>query len=216
MVLADRQAAGRALCAPLEPLRGSDALVLALPRGGVPVAAEIARTLGLELGLILVRKVGVPGQPELAVAALAGPEGETLVINGAIARAEGLDRAQIEALAEPQRTELRRRRALWLGAQPQPALAGRTVIVVDDGLATGATMRAALTWARAQGPARLIAAVPVGADDALDELKSLADSVICPLRPHPFYAVGAHYAQFEQVSDDAVRRLLDAAAKPAA
>jgi len=216
VLFADRKAAGRALCAPLEPFRDSDALVLALPRGGVPVAAEVARALGLELGLILVRKVGLPGQPELAVAALAGPEGETLVINSAIARATGLDRARIEALAKPQRAELRRRRALWLGEYPQPSLAGRVVIVVDDGLATGATMRAALTWARAQNPAHLIAAIPVGATDALTDLEAFADTVICPQRPHPFHAVGAHYAQFDQVSDDAVRHLLDAAAKPAA
>ncbi len=208
-MFADRIAAGRALIAPLAVLSGSDALVLALPRGGVPVAAEVARALGLELDLALVRKVGAPGQRELAVAALAGPEGEMLAINDDVARRLGLDRNQIEALAEPARAELRRRRVLWLGKRIPPLVAGRVVVVVDDGLATGATMRAALTWVRAQNPAQVIAAIPVGAEEALAPLAGLADEVICPLRPRPFIAVGAHYRRFDQTDDAAVVRLLD-------
>lgn len=196
------------LAARLERWRDSDALVLALPRGGVPVAAEIARALGLELGLALVRKIGVPGNPELAVAALAGPGGETLVVNPAIARAARLDGERIEALAVPQRAELERRAALWLGNHPTPALTGRTVLLVDDGLATGATMRAALTWARGHDPARLIVVVPVGAADTLDALEPLADDILCPLHPQNFRAEGLYYQSFDQVADADVARLL--------
>jgi len=210
VVYADRIAAGRALCAPLEHWRGSDALVLALPRGGVPVGAEIARALGLALGIILVRKIGLPGHRELAVAALAGPGGETMVTNPTVARAAGLSVADIDALAAPERAELQRRATLWQGNQLPPPLTDRVVIVVDDGLATGATMRAALTWARAQRPARLIVAVPVGAPETFDALAQLADDLICPLRPAPFHAVGAHYQNFDPVEDAEVARLLSA------
>ncbi|KPQ04952.1 MAG: putative phosphoribosyl transferase [Rhodobacteraceae bacterium HLUCCA12] len=216
MSYADRAAAGRTLATRLQRWRGSGALVLALPRGGVPVAAEIARDLGLELGLALVRKVGMPGHRELAVAALAGPSGETLVTNPDVMRAAGLDADAVAALASPERHELARRAALWLSGQALPVLTGRTVILVDDGLATGATMRAALVWARAQKPARLIVAVPVGAEDTLAAIAPMADEVHCPLRPHPFRAVGAHYDDFAQVPDADVTRILRAVPKPGA
>ncbi len=216
MLYADRIEAGRALIEPLARFRGTDAVVLALPRGGVPVAAEVARALDLPLGLALVRKVGLPEQPELAVAALAGPEGETLVVNSDVADMAGLSPARIDALAASQRAELARRRALWLGAHPVPALRNRPVILVDDGLATGATMRAAVAWARAQGASEIVAAVPVGAPQAVAALLALADSVVCPHAPDGFRAVGLHYRDFRQTDDAEVRALLDAhrAAKP--
>jgi len=209
MLYADRIAAGHALIEPLARYRGTEAAVLALPRGGVPVAAEIARALDLPLGLALVRKVGVPGHAELAVAALAGPGGETLVINEDVARMAGLSESRIEDLAEPQRQELARRGALWLGAHPLPELAGRPVILVDDGLATGATMRAAVAWARAQDAAEVVAAIPVGAAAAVAALRRLADAVHCPLSPDNFRAVGLYYRDFRQVDDAEVRALLD-------
>lgn len=213
MPYADRAAAGRALVAPLDGFCGSDAVVLALPRGGVPVAAEIARALDLPLGLALVRKVGLPFQPELAVAALAGPKGETLVVNDDVARHAGLTPDRIEDLAAPERAELARRAALWLGAHPPPDLTGRTVILVDDGLATGATMRAAVAWARSAGAASVVAAVPVGAPSSIAALRDLADAVICPEVPVRFRAVGLHYRDFRQIEDPEVRAILDAHAR---
>jgi putative phosphoribosyl transferase len=213
MLYADRAEAGQALIEPLARFRGSEAVVLALPRGGVPVAAEIARALDLPLGLALVRKVGMPGQPELAVAALAGPQGEALVINEDVARMAGLSDARIADLAAPEREELARRGALWLGAHPLPELAGRPVILVDDGLATGATMRAAIAWARSQDAAEVVAAVPVGASASVAALRGLADDVLCPLCPEFFRAVGLHYRDFRQVDDAEVRALLDAHAE---
>ena len=216
MQYADRAAAGRALIAPLARFRDSDAVVLALPRGGLPVAAELAHGLDLPLGLVLVRKVGLPAQPELAVAALAGPRGETLVINEDVARLSDLSPERIEALAAPQRAELARRAALWLGAHPPPALAGRPVILVDDGLATGATMRAAVAWTREQGAAAVIVAVPVGAPQALAALRPLVDDVVCPHSPTGFRAVGVHYVDFRQLDDTDVPRILDAQKAPSA
>ncbi len=210
MVYADRVEAGRALIAPLQRYRGSDAVVLALPRGGVPIAAEIARALDLPLGLVLVRKVGMPGQPELAVGALAGPQGETLVINDEVARMAGISETRIAGLAAPQREELARRAELWMGAHPAPDLSGRTAILVDDGLATGATMRAAIAWARSQNASKVVAAVPVGSAESVAALGRLADAVHCPTVPDYFRAVGLHYRDFRQVDDAEVRALLDA------
>jgi len=210
MIYADRIEAGQALVAPLSHYRGTQAVVLALPRGGLPVAAEVARALDLPLGLALVRKVGLPDHPELAVAALAGPEGETLAINPDVARMAGLSQERIAELAAPQRQELARRRALWLGAHPLPDLAHRPVLLVDDGLATGATMRAAVLWARDQNAAEVIAAAPVGSPQAVASLQTLADAVICPHAPDQFRAVGMHYRDFRQLDDAEVRAILDA------
>lgn len=204
----DRQAAGRALAERLAHLRGAAATVLALPRGGVPLGAEIARALGLPLDLMMVRKVGLPGQPELALAAVAGPAAEVLVVNHDIAALEGIGPDEIERLAAPQRAEIARRRTLYLQGRPPPDLAGRTAIVVDDGVATGATLRAALTALRALGPARVVVAVPVGPPAVVAALGALADEVICLETPPHFRAVGAHYADFPQVSDAEVQALL--------
>jgi putative phosphoribosyl transferase len=208
---ADRREAGLELAKRLENYRGTDAVVSALPRGGVPVAAEVARVLGLPLTLTLVRKIGVPEQPELAAAAIAGPRGEHLIENPAVVRSAGLDRRQLEELAARQRKELLRRAERYLSGRPEVPLRGRTVLVVDDGLATGATMEAAVAALKASGAARVIVAVPVGAADTVERLARSADEVICLRTPALFYAVGAHYRDFPQTSDDEVVRLLDAA-----
>ncbi len=205
---ADRASAGQALG---EALRAqgpwAQPLVLALPRGGVPVAREVARALDAELDLLLVRKLGVPGQPELAMGALA--EADALVLNHALIREAGVSQAQIDAAVEAARGELNRRATLWRGGRAPPAVAGRSVIVVDDGIATGATMRAALLALRAQGPARVTVAVPVAPPDiGFDEL---ADRFVFLARPPHFTAVGAFYNDFQQVDDATVRALLDAA-----
>lgn len=206
----DRKAAGAALAARLAGYRGTPATVLALPRGGVPLGAAIAQALGLPLDLLLVRKIGLPGQPELALAAVAGPAGEVLVVNEALARAEGFDAAAIATLAAPARAEIARRRAAWMGDRPPPDLAGRTAIVVDDGVATGATLRAALRALRALRPARVVVAVPVGPAEVVASLAREADEVICLEQPRPFVAVGAHYAAFPQVADAEVAALMSA------
>ncbi|MFC2969176.1 phosphoribosyltransferase [Acidimangrovimonas pyrenivorans] len=215
----DRAEAGRQLAEALTPLlhppagvpEGPPAIVLALPRGGVPVAAEVAARHHLPLDLLLVRKVGLPSQPELAVAAIAGPAGEHLVINRDVARMAGLDEDEIAALAEPERAELQRRRRLYLGDRPAPELRERSAIIVDDGIATGATMRAAVRAARAAGATRIVLAVPVAARDSLEVLKAMVDDVVALDLPGYFGAVGAHYRSFPQVSDDEVARLLKAA-----
>lgn len=211
---ADRRAAGRALAGRLGAFGGAETIVLGLPRGGLPVADEVARALGAELDIVLVRKIGMPGNPELALGAIAGPEGGTMVLNQELVRLCGIDRAGIEAQAGPQRAELRRRRALW-GSRLQPgALRARQVILVDDGIATGATMRAAIGAVRAEDPAEVIVAAPVAAPDALEALERLADRVICLRAPAGFTAVGRHYASFPQLEDADVQAILAAGPQP--
>ncbi|MCE6960778.1 phosphoribosyltransferase [Cereibacter sphaeroides] len=206
-LLTDRTEAGQRLAERLSDLRAADALVLALPRGGVPVAVEIARALECPLDLLLVRKVGLPGYPELAIAAVSGPEGQDLVVNEALLSAVGLSLHEIDALAEKERAELARRRRLWqLGAEVP--VSGRTVILVDDGMATGTTMLAALQSLRALKPARIVVALPVAATSALAVVRPLVDRIECLVEPDPFVAVGAHYDQFPQVPDETVGELL--------
>lgn len=204
----DRTEAGRVLARLLTDARLPDPAVLALPRGGVPVGLEIARALRCPLDLVMVRKIGVPSQPELAAGAVVNGETPEIVVNERIAAHARLDRAAIERLAEVQLAEIRHRRSLWLAGRAPVALAGRTAIVVDDGIATGATMRAALKATRRRGPARLVLAVPVAAPDTLDALRPLVDEVVCAMTPAFFGAVGAHYRAFDQVSDDAVAEML--------
>jgi putative phosphoribosyl transferase len=213
-MLADRQEAGRRLAEKLVALVTAETVVIALPRGGVPVAFEVARVFHLPLDLMPVRKVGLPGHDELAVAAISGRDGAVMVVNDEIAAAAKLRREDIQRLAEPERKELRRRVALYQGGRPAADLEGKTVIVVDDGMATGATMKAALTAVRAAQPARVILAVPVAPEDMLAEMQPLADTIVCLENPHPFIAVGAHYRSFGQVDDASVIALLDRAANP--
>ncbi len=209
---ADRRAAGRALAARMGGLGGPEAIVLALPRGGLPVADEVARALGAALDVVLVRKIGMPGNRELALGAIAGPEGGTMVLNEALVHAFGIEPEVIEAQAAPERVELARRRKLWGAGLAPGALKGKRVILVDDGIATGATMRAAIRAVRAEAPAEVIVAVPVAAPDTLDEMRRLADRVVCLAAPEGFTAVGLHYASFPQLEDADVQAIL--AARP--
>lgn len=201
----DRRDAGRVLAERLSGYKGrSDVTVLALPRGGVPVAYEVARALGAPLDVFVVRKLGYPGQEEFAMGAIAS--GGVQVLNAFAI--DGVSEPQLESIVARERVELARREALYRGTSPPIDVRGRTVIVVDDGLATGATMRAAVAALRQQAPARLVVGVPVGAEETCRQLASEADEVVCPCTPYPFRAVGLWYQEFTQTSDDEVRRLL--------
>jgi putative phosphoribosyl transferase len=204
----DRRAAGRMLAQRLLHLAGPKTIVLALPRGGLPVADEVARGLSAPLDIVLVRKIGMPGNPELAMGAVAGPEGDTLVLNPDLVAAYGIGEAMIEAQAAPERAELARRSLLWGARLQAGALAGKVVILVDDGIATGATMRAAIAAVRADGTERVVVATPVAPPDTLDQMAGLADEVVCLSTPAAFTAVGRHYASFPQLGDDEVRTIL--------
>lgn len=205
---ADRSEAGRRLAERLSAEDLPDPLVLALPRGGVPVAVEIARALGAPLDLVLVRKIPVPGQPELAAGAVVDGEAPQTLINDEIVAHAGLERATIDALAAQELAEIERRRRMWCGGRASLPVAGRNVIVVDDGAATGATMRVALRALRGAGPARLIAAIPVAPPEVLARLQAEADAVICLAAPQGFRAVGQYYDDFRQVPDAEVSRLM--------
>ena len=208
----DRRAAGRALARQIQHLAGPDTIILGLPRGGLPVADEVAQALQAPLDIILVRKIGMPMNPELAMGAIAGPEGKTQVLNTELVRFYGIDAATIEAQAAPERAELARRRKLW-GTRLQPGgLRGKVVVLVDDGIATGATMRAAIAAVRADQPRRVVVAAPVAAPDTLEVMSRLADEVVCLSAPSDFTAVGRHYASFPQLGDDEVRTILATAA----
>ncbi len=207
----DRSDAGRQLAARLEEYReNAGTIVLALPRGGVPVAAEIARELGAPLDVFVVRKLGVPGHEELAMGALA--TGGARVLNREVVARIGISPEQLERVTARERDEVVRREQLYRGDSPAPDLRSRTVIVVDDGLATGATMRAAVAALRQQDPERIVVAVPTGSADTCDDLQAHADDVVCLATPDPFLAVGFWYDDFGQVSDEEVRSLLGAAA----
>jgi predicted phosphoribosyltransferase len=207
----DRAEAGRQLAEDLREYAGrDDVIVLALPRGGVPVAYEVAKALGAPLGVFVVRKVGVPGHEELAMGALAS--GGVLIVDERLVRALGIDEADVQRVVEREALELARREALY-GAHGPPQLEGKTVILVDDGLATGATMRAAAVAVRNLNPAKVVVAVPVAAGETCDEFRDVVDDIICSATPRPFRAVGLWYDDFSQTSDDEVRELLDRAAE---
>ena len=211
----NRTQAGQALVAPVRALGLSDPVVLALPRGGVPVALEVARALQAPLDLLLVRKIGAPGQPELAVAAVVDGAPPEVVVHEAARHLAGVNRAYIGREAERELTEIRRRRRIYLQGRPLIALAGRNVIVVDDGIATGTTVRAALQALRRQQPAQLVLAVPVAPPDTVRALRREVDHLVCLQVPEDFEAVGLHYDDFRQVCDDEVLALLaDAPAQP--
>jgi predicted phosphoribosyltransferase len=209
MVFEDRRDAGRVLARTLQSLyRRGDAIVLGLPRGGVPVAYEVACALDLPLDVFIVRKLGVPGQEELAMGAIAS--GGTVVINPTVVHEFGISSEVLEAVAKRERLEIERREQEYRNGRPPLRIEGRTAIVVDDGLATGASMRAA---ARALRPraARVIVAVPVASKTTCDEFRGEVDQIICAATPQPFFAVGMFYRNFEQTTDEEVRALLSQA-----
>jgi putative phosphoribosyl transferase len=200
---ADRVEAGQALGAALAAYAGrDDVVVLGLPRGGVPVAAEVARALGAPLDVLLVRKLGVPGQPELAMGAIA--EDGVALVNDDILRDLGIGRDAVDRVIAEEAPELARRLRAYRGGRSGVDVAGRTAIVVDDGLATGASMEAACRVLAARGAARLVVAVPVAASEARDRLGTVADEVVAVATPSPFWAVGAWYADFRQTTDEEV------------
>jgi uncharacterized protein (TIGR00369 family) len=205
----DRSDAGRQLASRLLPLKGQDVVVLGLPRGGVAVAAEVARALDAPLDVILVRKLGVPVQPELGMGAIG--EGDARVINADVVRYARVSEADIEAVEERERSELERRIKRFRGDAPRVPLAGRTAVLVDDGIATGSTARAACQVARAQGAARVVLAVPVAPPSVCAALTADADEVICLETPERFLAIGEWYEDFSQTSDEEVVALLRAA-----
>jgi putative phosphoribosyl transferase len=215
MLFRDRADAGRQLAAKLTAYAGRrDVIVLALPRGGVPVGYEVAQALGAPLDVFLVRKLGVPGREELAMGAMA--TGGVRILNEDVVHALGIPEHVIDAVAEKERRELLRRERDYRDDRPPPDVRGRTVLLVDDGLATGSTMRAAAAALRKLRPARVVVAVPVGSADTCAELADAADEVVCARTPEPFYAVGLWYDDFSQTTDEEVHELLDrAAAQPA-
>ena len=204
----DRIEAGRKLAEAVAALKPETPVVLGLPRGGVPVAAEVARRLGAPLGVILVRKLGAPGQQELAVGAVGDGDPPVTVFNPDILKALGLREADLAERIAEKASEIAERRRRYLGGRDLVPVKGRTAVIVDDGIATGATVRAALQVLKAQGAARVVLAVPVGPADVVAELSGDVDDLVCLERPEPFIAVGAHYARFPQVEDDEVIRLL--------
>jgi putative phosphoribosyl transferase len=206
MIFRDRRAAGRALANALRKTPGlEDALVLALPRGGVPVGYEVARELRLPLDVLVVRKLGVPGEEELALGAVAGSG--VLVVNPEIVRAFTIRREQIDGMVARERVEIARREALYRGGRVPLDVTGCTAILVDDGLATGSTMMAAVRSLRPLA-ARLVVAVPIGSRAACDQLRREAGEVVCLSMPEPFHAVGEFYEEFSQTSDAEVTALL--------
>jgi putative phosphoribosyl transferase len=206
-----RAEAGRALAQRLIPIvRDQSALVLALPRGGVPVGFEAAQILHADLDVFIVRKLGVPGHEELAMGAIAS--GGIRVLNYAVIEQLGIRETVIDRVTQHELQEIRRRETLYREGRPPLSATGRTAVLVDDGLATGATMLAAIRAVRTQHPARIIVGVPVASREACDEIGKSADAIICVATPAPFQAVGVWYEDFSQTSDEEVQELLERAA----
>ena len=207
MQFENRAEAGRYLAQKLMAYRDQpDVLVLALPRGGVPVAYEVAKALHAPLDVFLVRKLGVPGHEELAMGAVA--TGGVRVLNEAVVRALNISEEQINAVTEAELRELERRERAYRGSRPAPQIRDRTIILVDDGLATGATMYAAIVALRQQHPKKIVVAVPTASPETCDEFRRVSDEVVCAITPEPFYAVGLSYKDFSQTTDEEVRDLL--------
>lgn len=201
MPFRDRLDAGRRLAAALSRYKGKKPLVLALPRGGVPVAAEIAAALDGELDLMLVRKIGVPVQPELAMGAVAEGTPPFVVRNEDVIAFSGVTPEEFQSACEREIVEIERRRRQYIGEHARVALKGRIVILVDDGIATGATVKAALQAIRRQAPSRLVLAVPVAPPDTVEALRPLVDDLVCLETPEPFGAIGYFYSDFSQLRD---------------
>jgi len=208
MPFIDRTDAGRQLAKALVRYKDQRPVVLALPRGGVPVAAEVATALDAPLDLILVRKIGVPFQSELAMGAVVDGAEPIIVRNEDVIQLCGVSKTDFNAVRDEQLAEIERRRKLYLGDRPHPKLAGRTVIVVDDGIATGATTRAALHAIRMRKPSKLVLAVPVSPTDTLKKLRGEADDIVCLEDYEEFGAIGLFYSDFRQVSDTEVIKIL--------
>ena len=204
----NRTVAGRALGERLARMKLADPVVLALPRGGVPVGLEVARALHAPLDLLLVRKIGVPWQPELAVGAVMDGGAPVIVVEPRVMAETGIDRQYIEERAQQELKEIERRRAVYLAHRAPEPVAGRTAIVVDDGIATGTTMRAALRGLRQRKPARLVLAVPVAPPETIDALRAEVDDVVCLMQPGFFGAIGYFYVDFHQLTDDEVIALM--------
>jgi putative phosphoribosyl transferase len=208
----DRRAAGRYLAEKLvDHARRTDVLVLALPRGGVPVAYEVARALDAPLDVFLVRKLGVPGHEELAFGAIA--TGGVRLLNADVVRGLGIPPEVIDRVAATELAELERRGSEYCGDRLPPDVRGKSVILIDDGLATGASMRAAVAALRQEQPARIVVAVPIAAPATCEEFQDEVDEVVCARTPEPFHAVGYWYEDFPQTSDGEVRELLRRAAE---
>ena len=206
----DRHDAGRRLAVELHAYANRpDVIVLALPRGGVPVGFEVAAALGAPLDVFVVRKLGVPWEEEVAMGAIAS--GGVRVLDSDLIRAARVSEAEVERVTAIERAELARRERQYRGERPFPDLSGKTVILIDDGLATGSTMRAAVAALRQEGPSRVVAAVPVAAPATCNALRDIADEIVCAMTPEPFRAVGYWYHDFSQTSDEEVQELLDRA-----
>ena len=213
MKFADREAAGRQLAAKLAHLKDRQPVVLALPRGGVAVGSEIARALGVPLDIVLVRKIGVPWQPELALGAVTNGARPETFIDQDLAKALDIPEAYVEEATAHQLEEIERRRRTYCADRPPVEISGRTAVVVDDGIATGATMRVALQAVRRRNPARLVLAVPVGPPETIEAFGKEADEVVCPETPPALGAIGLYYRDFHQMSDAEVIDLLARAAR---
>jgi putative phosphoribosyl transferase len=204
----DRRDAGRRLGTALARYHDSRPVVLALPRGGVPVGFEVAKALAAPLDVLLVRKIGAPGHEELGLGAVVDGENPQLVLNPDVVQAVHPPPGYIDAEKDRQLAEIERRRRQYVGDRPPPPVEGRTVIIVDDGIATGGTVKAALRGVSQHRPTRLVLAVPVAPAESLEELASECDHIVCLATPEPFFAVGPHYRDFTQTEDEEVIRLL--------
>ena len=212
-MFSDRRQAGRQLAAALKPLKLEDPIVLALPRGGVPVGFEVAQALGAPLDVVMVRKIGAPGHAELGLGAVVDGADPQLVLNDDIVQFLKPDPAYLEAEKLRQLKEIERRKHLYRGERPPVPIAGRVVIVIDDGIATGGTVRAVLRALTRAKPSRRVLAVPVAPEESVAALTAEADDVVCLAMPEPFFAVGSHYRDFRQTTDAEVVDLLRRAAE---
>lgn len=215
LLFEDRREAGQALAEQVKRVLAetklTDPVVLALPRGGLPVGLEVARALDAPLDLLLVRKIGVPFQPELAAGAVIDGDDPQMVFNQSVLASCGMVEADFQPIVKRELAEIERRRALYLKGLERAPIKDRTVIVVDDGIATGATVRAALQAVKIRAPKALVLAVPVAPRETVETIKGEVDRVVCLHMPEPFYAIGLYYADFGQVSDDEVVRILQEA-----